>query len=198
MEDGEVCSRHFSDTAEVRYGAVMSEDSGKVSFEVRRLSTSDAVSYRELRLDGLRAHPEAFGASWQEETAQPLAWFADRLERNIIFGGGLANKSDFKGVVGFYIPDGAKQRHKGVLWGMFVQTEARGTGLGSSLVARVLEHAIQTVEEVRLTVVATNTAAIRLYERAGFEQYGLERRALKIGDDYHDEVLMALSPLRPG
>ena len=57
---------------------------------------------------------------------------------------------------------------------------------------------MQIVEEVRLTIVATNTAAIRLYERAGFEQYGLERRALKIGDDYHDEVLMALSQLRLG
>ena len=98
-----------------------------------------------------------------------------------------------RGVVGFYVPDGAKQRHKGVLWGMFIQPEARGTGLGPALVARVLEHAKQTVEEVRLTVVSTNVAAIRLYERAGFERYGLERRALKVGGSYHDEVLMALS-----
>ena len=57
----------------------------------------------------------------------------------------------------------------------------------------MLEHARQTVEEVRLTVVATNAAAIRLYERAGFERYGLEQRTLNIGKDYHDEVLMALS-----
>jgi len=177
---------------------VMSEDNRKVPVEVRRLSASDAVSYRDLRLDGLRAHPEAFGASWEEEAAQPLAWFANRMDRNVIFGGGPAGTSDLRGVVGFYVLDSAKQRHKGVLWGMFVEPEARGTGLAPSLVARVLEHAVQTVEEVRLTVVATNTAAVRLYERAGFEQYGLERRALKIGHDYHDEVLMALSPLRPG
>ena len=175
----------------------MSEDSRKVPFEVRRLSAPDAVSYRALRLDGLRAHPEAFGASWEEEAAQPLAWFADRLSRNAIFGGGPAGTSDLRGVVGFYVLDSAKQRHKGVLWGMFVQPEARRTGLGRSLLARVLEHAMQAVEEVRLTVVATNKAAVRLYERAGFEQYGLERRALKIDHDYYDEVLMALSPLRP-
>lgn len=176
----------------------MSENSSELPFGVRRLSALDAVSYRNLRLNGLHAHPEAFGASCEEEAAHPLAWFADRLERNIIFAGGPADTSDLNGVVGFYVPDGAKQRHKGVLWGMFVQAEARGTGLGSSLVARVLEHAMQTVEEVRLTVVASNTAAIRLYERAGFEQYGLERQALKINDNYHDEVLMALSLLRPG
>ena len=188
----------FSNIAKVGYGAVMSEAHCKVPFEVRRLSTSDAVSYRDLRLDGLRAHPEAFGASWEEESRQPLAWFAGRLERNVIFGGGPAGTSDMMGLVGFYVMDSAKQRHKGVLWGMFVQPEARKTGLAPSLVARVLEHAMQTVEEVRLTVVATNTAAIRLYERSGFMQYGFERRALKMGVDYHDEVLMALSLLQPG
>ena len=98
----------------------MSEDSRKMPFEVRRLSASDAVSYRALRLDGLRAHPEAFGASWEEEVTQPLAWFADRLEQNVIFGGELAGTSDLRGVVGFHTLDSAKQRHKGVLWGMFV------------------------------------------------------------------------------
>ena len=176
----------------------MRKESCKAAFEVRRLSASDAANFRDLRLDGLRAHPEAFGASWEEEAAQPLPWFVDRLSRNVIFGGGPTGTSDLWGVAGFYVLDSAKQRHKGVLWGMFVQPEARGTGLAPSLVARVLEHAKETVEEVRLTVVANNMAAVRLYERAGFQQYGLERRALKIGDDYYDEVLMALSPLRPG
>ncbi len=80
---------------------------------------------------------------------------------------------------------------------MFVRPEAQGTGLGTALVAQVIEHAAQVVEEVRLTVVASNTAAVRLYARAGFEQYGLERRALKVGDRYYDELLMALALTRP-
>ena len=90
----------------------MSEDNRKVPVEVRRLSASDAVSYRDLRLDGLRAHPEAFGASWEDEAAQLLAWFANRIDRNVIFGGGLAGTSDLRGIVGFYVLDSAKQRHK--------------------------------------------------------------------------------------
>ena len=164
---------------------------------VRLLSSEDAASYRNLRLDGLRAHPEAFGASWEEEAARPLAWFADKLSANAIFGGERADVVGLSGVVGFYVLDAMKQRHKGVLWGMFVRSEARGAGLGLSLVTCALEHAQQTVEEVRLTVVATNTAARNLYERVGFTQYGLERRALKIGEHYHDEVLMALSTFQP-
>ena len=171
----------------------MIENRSQAISEIRRLSLTDAVAYRDLRLAGLRAHPEAFGASWEEEAAHPLEWFEDRLDANAIFGGEQTAAMALRGVVGFYVPNGAKQRHKGVLWGMFIQPEARGTGLGRSLVARVLEYARQTVEEVRLTVVATNAAAIRLYEHAGFERYGLEQRALKISNDYHDEVLMALS-----
>lgn len=171
----------------------MGDENSKSRFNLRRLSASDATAYRDFRLRGLQAHPEAFGASWEEEAPQPLAWFENRLDRNVIFGGNLAATSDLGGVAGFYVPDSAKQRHKGVLWGMLVQPQARGTGLAPALIARVLEHAKETVEEIRLTVVSTNAAAIRLYERAGFEQYGLEQRALKVGCDYYDEVLMALS-----
>jgi hypothetical protein len=57
---------------------------------LRRLSGVDAASYRELRLQGLQSHPEAFGASWEEETSKPLAWVAERLESNAIYGGWLA------------------------------------------------------------------------------------------------------------
>ena len=171
----------------------MVEKRSKARLTVRRLSALDAAAYRDLRLAGLLAHPGAFGASWEEEADHPLAWFEDRLNQNVIFGGEHLGTATIDGVAGFYISDGAKQSHKGVLWGMFIRPEARGTGLGASLIIQVLEHARHVVEEVRLTVVASNTNAIRLYERAGFERYGLEQRALKIGADYYDQVLMALT-----
>ncbi|MBR0655795.1 GNAT family N-acetyltransferase [Plastoroseomonas arctica] len=173
----------------------MSQSSLSPTFAVRRLSASDAPGFRDLRLEALRSHPESFGASWEEETAQPLAWFTDRLDRSTVFGGGPAGASTLSGIVGFYTMDSPKLRHKGVLWGMYVRPQARGTGLAPMLVTQVLAHARHIVEEVRLTVVATNTAAVRLYKRAGFTPYGLEPRALKVGHDYHDEVLMAWSRL---
>jgi RimJ/RimL family protein N-acetyltransferase len=86
----------------------------------------------------------------------------------------------------------AKQRHKGMLWGMYVRAQARGTGLAAALVQQVAAHARPLVEQVCLTVVASNAAARRLYGAAGFEEYGLEQRALKVGTEYYDEVLMVL------
>lgn len=159
---------------------------------IRRLAAADAETYRALRLEGLQSHPEAFGASWEEEAGRPLAWFAERLESNAVWGGWLGGDPVLAGVAGLLVPGAAKLRHKGVLWGMFVRTEARGTGLAEALARRALEEAAGDVEEVRLAVVASNTAAVRLYARLGFRRYGLEPRALRVGDRYHDELLMAL------
>lgn len=160
-------------------------------FTIRRLETDDAAIYREMRLEGLRNHPEAFGASWDDEIDKPDSWWTERLASTTVFAGWI-DSSPLLGVAGFYVLGPAKQRHKGILWGMYVRPEARGTGLAVALVQRVIEQARPRVEEIRLTVMASNTAARRLYSSAGFEPYGLERRALKVGDDYYDDVLMAL------
>ena len=47
------------------------------------------------------------------------------------------------------------------------------------------------VEILQLDVVSENEAARRLYASLGFVEYGIERKALKQGGRYYDEVLMA-------
>jgi ribosomal protein S18 acetylase RimI-like enzyme len=158
---------------------------------LRRLETSDVADYRELRLESLKGHPEAFASSLEHEADKPLSWWAERLETNMVFGGWV-NSSRLDGVAGLHVRDAVKLRHKGVLWGMYVRPEARGTGLAAALVQQVVEHARTLVEEVCLTVVTSNAAARRLYSAVGFKEYGLERRALKVGSKYYDEVLMVL------
>ena len=158
---------------------------------IRRIGTDDAAIYREMRLEGLKTHPDSFGASWEDEIEEPDSWWTGRLESNTVFGGWIGN-SPLLGVAGFYVPHASKQRHKGVLWGMYVRPDARGTGLAASLLQHVIAHARLQVEEIRLTVMASNDAARRLYSAAGFQPYGLERRALKVGDVYYDDMLMAL------
>ena len=58
------------------------------------------------------------------------------------------------------------------------------------LAERVIEEAKDVVEELLLTVNASNIAAVKLYKTLGFEAYGCERRALKISGNYYDESLM--------
>ena len=158
------------------------------SFTIRLLLPSDAAAFRATRLEALRNSPEAFGSTFDKESGEPLQYFVERLERNVVFGGFLGDC--LIGIAGFYRQAGIKMSHKGVLWGMYVKPEARGSGLAAALVERLLEHAGKEVEQVQLTVVASNPRAKRFYERMGFVAYGLEREALKDKDAYFDEILM--------
>lgn len=158
--------------------------------EIRPLYEGDVAAYRALRLEALRAHPEAFSSAWESESAQDDAWFAQRIQNNAIFG--AFDGAALCGFAGFYAQAGQKTGHKGTLWGLYVQPDARCTGVAKRLVAAVIDHAKQHVSRLHLTVVNTNIAAVRLYELFGFFPYGIERDALRTGGKSYDEVLMVL------
>jgi RimJ/RimL family protein N-acetyltransferase len=163
-------------------------------FNIRLLVLADADAFRSIRLEGLRDAPEAFGSTFEKESSEPGQYFVDRLTRNTVFGGFAGDR--LVGVAGFYSFEDTKSRHKGVLWGMYIKPEARGSGLATALVETLLEHADKVVEQVQLTVVADNPRARRFHQRMGFVEYGLEERALKYNGAYFDEVLM-VKFLRP-
>jgi len=157
-------------------------------FTIRRLGAADVEAFRLIRLEGLRNDPDAFGSTFEKESSEAEGYFVDRLTRSAVFGGFVGNR--LVGVVGFYSFEDTKSRHKGVLWGMYVTPEARGSGLASALVEVLLEHAGKEVEQIQLTVVVSNPRARRFYQRMGFTEYGLEEKSLKYKGEYFDEVLM--------
>ena len=59
------------------------------------------------------------------------------------------------------------------------------------LVEPIIEFARQWVERIQLAVVSDNELAHRLYERLGFVEYRIEKRALKQDGRYYDVILMA-------
>ena len=54
--------------------------------QIRQLTLSDAESFRELRLEGLRLNPEAFGSTYEFEKDQPLTRYTGWLTNSIVFG----------------------------------------------------------------------------------------------------------------
>jgi ribosomal protein S18 acetylase RimI-like enzyme len=160
--------------------------------EIRRLmqaDAADAVLYREIRLEALRVHPEAFGSTFETEAAQPLSWFADRLSGSTILGG--FRDAELVAVAGFAIQQGRKQAHKGAIWGMYVRSDARRAGIGRRLIEAIFDLARHRVELIQLTVIRDNAQARRLYASVGFVEYGIEKNALKQDGRYYDEILMA-------
>ena len=159
--------------------------------QIRHLMPEDAGLYREIRLEALQLSSEAFGSSLEHEGVQPVSYFREAVTKTDIFGAFL--ETALVGVAGFRRQAGAKQAHKGVLWGMYVRPMARGTGAAKSLVRAVLDHARERVELVQLTVVSENETAQRLYRSCGFVAYGHEVHSLKQGGRYYDELLMAIA-----
>lgn len=83
-------------------------------------------------------------------------------------------------------------RHGGHL-GMGLLPEYIGRGLGRPLAQTTIDAArSKGIERIELEVFASNTRAIRLYERLGFVHEGIKRRARKIDGAYDDNVMMAL------
>ena len=150
---------------------------------------ADAALYRNIRLEGLRCNPEAFGSTFEAETAKPLTFFSERLCGSAAFG--AFRDSELVGIAGLLIREGRKEAHKGLLVGMYVRPSARKAGVGRRLVETIVEFARHRVELIQLSVVSDNEPARRLYERLGFVEYGIEKKALKQDDLYYDEVLMA-------
>jgi ribosomal protein S18 acetylase RimI-like enzyme len=166
-------------------------------FTLRRLESADAEAFREIRLEGLRRFPASFGAAYDDERKQSIDWFRARIAEHAVFGAFLDEIGSapqvLSGVAGLIVPAGAKMKHKGVLWGMYVRPVARSTGAAAALLDHVIAHARTAVEELKLEVSPDNTAAIRLYESAGFTVYAREPAALKIGNVHHDSLFMRLS-----
>lgn len=161
---------------------------------IRPLTPADATAYRALRLQALRDHPEAFGASHEDEAARSLEMMARRLDggpTNCVFGAFV--EDDLVGTAGFVVPDrSAKSRHKGLLVGVHVAPAHRGRALGRALVTAVIDHARGHVVLLQAAVGVDNAPALRLYESLGFRHYGLEEKALRVSGVFVDEALIVL------
>ena len=162
---------------------------------IRKLLPDDVQQYRAVRLRALRDEPSAFGSSLDEEADRPLQFFAAQLapgsERELI---GAFEGDTLVGIVGITREEGAKEMHRAFLRSMFVAPQSRGQGIGKQLLANALcaVDAMPGVRQVTLAVTAGNTAALALYEAAGFRPYGRAPEALFVQGAYHDEILMVL------
>jgi len=169
---------------------------------VRRLVPTDAAAYRVLMLEAYGLHPDAFTSSVAERAALPLSWWVARLDESPVAGQvvlGAFEGDRLVGAAGIEFERREKARHKASLFGMYVAAEARQGGFGRKLVdaALALAAARDGVRLVQLTVTEGNLAAQSLYERCGFEAFGIEPFAVALENRYVSKVHMwrAIGPL---
>lgn len=160
-----------------------------MSFSIRRLGPSDHVAYRAIRHKALVDHPEAFLSDAESFSRKSDAEIAQMLGALTVFGAVMPDGS-LGGINAYMRSEGAKERHRGWMLQVYTRPEQRGTGLSQALCTHLLDHARSEVLQVHLGVWSENKAAIRLYEKLGFEIYGTEPRYLFVNGRYCDEHLM--------
>ncbi|MGC2966660.1 GNAT family N-acetyltransferase [Paraburkholderia aspalathi] len=166
---------------------------------VRQLGLADRDAYFQLRLRGLKAHPESFGQSYEDAVAKGAARHDAMLEGtraaegDFLLGAYESANTPLIGVVGLLRNQSDKERHKASVVGMYVAPEAAGRGVGRALLNELLARAaqIEGLRQIQLMVGSRNEAARKLYESIGFRKYGCEMEALNVGGVFHDADLMA-------
>ncbi|HXW66677.1 MAG TPA: GNAT family N-acetyltransferase [Thermoplasmata archaeon] len=172
------------------------------------------VVVRELRWADFDPIREMYWTLYEERPANPdlgitlfperpayadeVDWFS-RLYRAVLRGDTVARVAEIDGtVVGHcdVVPVGPGTRssevgHVGSL-GIVVHRDHRGRGAGEALMRATIAACRGHFDLVRLSVLATNPRARRLYERHGFVPYGRLPGGLKRNGRYTDEDLMVL------
>ncbi|TYP70086.1 GNAT family N-acetyltransferase [Paenibacillus methanolicus] len=158
---------------------------------IRVLTSDDAERYRALRLRALREHPEAFLSTYEAELDRPIEMTRSKLapEAGKFTLGAMDEHGELAGVATLVRETNPKVAHKANVYAVYVAPEARGQRVGMSLMQALIAEAraCDGVEQLHLTVMASNEAAVRLYTAAGFAVYGTEPRAMRIGGTYFDD-----------
>ena len=137
---------------------------------MEQVETPQGVTVRRLAAEDVDAvvaiETEAFASPWQRET------FLDLLDRPGLEL--LVMEDSVAGIVGYAVLWCIVDQ--GELANMAITPNFRRRGLGSLLLARVLDVAREReVETVYLEVRASNESAVRLYTRFGFTEVGTRR-----------------------
>lgn len=163
---------------------------------IRLLTTHDLPAYKALRDESLRDFPEAFTSDYATEYQRSFESYAPRISAPEVHGnklwGAFDTKSNLVGSIALETATRAQQRHIGTVAGMFVARAAQGQGLATLLIANLIDFMRESgqFDSLILTVTASSTYVVRLYEKAGFTSYGLLPRAICVNGVFHDKLLM--------
>lgn len=167
------------------------------TYSIREVIPADIDSFWQLRLQALHDHPGAFGADYEASRAlgPPYAehgYFeggANRLFAAFTVDGVLIAQA---GVYG----ESGKRGHIANIISVYTHPDHRGHGLASRLVQVCVDHlkTFQEITSIRISVNASNAAAIHTYQKIGFETWGEEPDAIRTADgSCHNELHMVLT-----
>ncbi|MGD2035932.1 MAG: N-acetyltransferase [Bacteroidales bacterium] len=161
----------------------------------RELMEKDTDAFLKLKQIGLKANPESFVASINEDSPDYAIKVKERIKKASIENGDIilgAFDPDLIGIISITRDKRLKRFHKADLHGMFVKHEYRGNGIGKTLFEKALTMVknMKGLEEIQLSVDSENKSACALYQKFGFTIAWKEKHATKLDSGYVDAYHM--------
>lgn len=153
------------------------------NLEITTIPVSVWKEYKELRLRALQREPDSFSTPYSKIANDPDERWQEKLrlvdnKNTFLLFARLNNK-----LVGMV---GAGREKKGGdiagIWGMYVDSDARGKKIGRRLMVKMLDKLKENgIHKVKLSVNIEKDPAKSLYESLGFERVGTETLTMGSG-----------------
>ena len=158
---------------------------------IRLLTPADETQYRAKLEAALNEEPREF---FRIRVVDLEAQLLLEPQADNFSLGAFSDEGELVGAASLKREAISTQRHKALLYRMFVLPQARGSGAGRFLLNQIVKAArhVEELEQINLTVLSHNERAKRLYESLGFEAFSHEKRAVKGEVGFFDETQMVL------
>jgi RimJ/RimL family protein N-acetyltransferase len=160
------------------------------------LTAAYLTDYKTIRLECLKNYPKNFGSLYEDEKVSAALKF-DKIiaeDNGTDFLYGAFDGENLIGICGNIQENRIKTKHNAEISHMFVKREYGGKGIATTLLRLTVEKVFlnSIVEQIMLGVVESNVPAKKIYQSAGFVQYGLFQNYYKFDNQYESLVLMIL------
>lgn len=162
----------------------------------KKLRPENSKEYRAIRLESLQQYPIHFASTYQDQKQKETLFFEGLIETShpecFVFGAFLNNT--LIGICAFYKFNDERYQHRGEILQMYVQAKYQNHNIGFNLLKASVHKAFKTtsVEQIELEVITSIKAANQIYEKAGFQEYGLLEKFIKKDGLYYNKRSMVL------
>lgn len=157
---------------------------------LKLLDADDFEIFKRIRLEALRAAPEAFASSAAEWEQLADEEWRRRLTNNLVVVS--FRRGEPVGIMGLMRQPASKMAHRATIVMVYLRGSERGGGHAVKMLNLLLDHARALgIRQVELAVSAENPAAIRFYQREGFHEIGCIPAGFLHEGREIDEIMMA-------
>lgn len=169
----------------------------KDTINIITLPPSRWREYKTLRLHALMQDPYAFGKTYEEDATLPDStwkqWLKDAQEGKTGYMLFAERSGILVGMAGAVIDDGKINQHRARIISVYVVPEARGKGIGTQLLNKLLDKLVQDPRLIiaYLLVNDQQKTALKLYQEADFTQIGTIEHAFAHDGQFHNAAYMS-------